>query len=162
MSENHSRHSEFMELALQAAYKGMANGQGGPFGACIVRKGAVVGIAHNRVLRTRNPTQHAEICAIGTASKRLRTHDLRGCEIYSTTEPCPMCFSAIHWAKIDRVYFGTKIEDVKRLGFNELMISNTTLKKLSGSRVELKSGFLRDRCVELLRSWRRLPKKRTY
>jgi tRNA(Arg) A34 adenosine deaminase TadA len=159
MTKNGQR---FMDMALQAAYKGMANGEGGPFGACIVHKGRVLGVGHNRVLRSRNPTQHAEICAIGLASKKLGSHELKDCEIYSTTEPCPMCFSAIHWAKIPKVYFGTTVDDVRRLGFNELTISNVTMKKLGGAKLKLFPGFHREACEELLRSWRRLPNKKTY
>ena len=96
-----------MHMALREAARGMRAGQGGPFGACIVRDGLIVAVGPNRVLATGDPTQHAEVVTIGRAAKRLGTHILKGCTIYSTTEPCPMCFSAIHWAQIDRIVFGT-------------------------------------------------------
>jgi guanine deaminase len=157
-----NRHEHFMDLALASAYRGISRGEGGPFGACIVRRGEVVAVAHNRVLVTRNPTQHAEVCAIGLASKRLGTHVLAGCDIYSTTEPCPMCFAAIHWARLRRVYFGTSIPDVQRLGFNELTISNRALKRLGKSPLVLYPGVAREACRELLLDWQALPHKQTY
>jgi guanine deaminase len=154
--------ARFMRLALDDALKGIKKGDGGPFGACITRNGEVIAVGHNRVLKTRNPTMHAEVCAIGIASKKLGTHVLEGCDIYSTTEPCPMCFAAIHWAKMRRVFFGTTVPDVKKLGFNELMISNTTLKRLGKSPLDLQPGLLKDECLELLASWKALPNRQTY
>lgn len=151
-----------MRLALGEAYRGIHKGEGGPFGASIVKGGRVIAVAHNRVLASRNPTLHAEIVAIGRASRRLGSHMLDGCTIYSTTEPCPMCFAAIHWARIGTVYFGTTVPDVKRLGFNELTLSNATLKKLGRSPVRLFPGLLRDECRGLLRDWKALPTRRTY
>lgn len=150
-----------MHMALREASRGMKAGQGGPFGACIVRDGMIVAVAHNRVLASGNPTQHAEVVAIGRAAKALGTHILKGCTIYSTTEPCPMCFSAIHWAQVDRIVFGTSIADVKRLGFNELSISNATLKRLGRSQVVLDRAS-RDECNALLADWTRLATKKTY
>ncbi len=151
-----------MRLALREAYRGIRKGEGGPFGACVVKGGRVIAVAHNRVLASRNPTLHAEIVAIGRASRRLRTHQLDGCTIYSTTEPCPMCFAAIHWARAGSVYFGTTVPDVRRLGFNVLTLSNATLKRLGKSPVRLFPGLLREECRTLLRDWKALPSKRTY
>ena len=154
--------NRLMQMAVDEAFKGLQKGEGGPFGAVIVKGGTIVAVAHNRVLRSGDPTRHAEIEAIAAASKALRTHVLRGCEIYSTTEPCPMCFSAIHWAKIDKVYFGTSVPDVKRLGFNELTISNKTLKRLGRSPVVIETGVAREACRRLLTDWKALPNKKTY
>ncbi len=150
-----------MDMALREASSGMSKGHGGPFGACVVCKGEIVAVAHNRVLVSGNPTQHAEVVAIARASRLLGTHILKGCTIYSTTEPCPMCFSAIHWARIDRIVFGTGIADVKRLGFNELAISNATLKRLGRSKVVIDRGS-QPECLALLKSWKDLPARRTY
>jgi len=150
-----------MHMALREASRGMKRGQGGPFGACIVRDGVIVAVAHNRVLASGDPTQHAEVVAIGRAARSLGTHVLKGCTIYSTTEPCPMCFSAIHWAPIGRIAFGTAIADVKRLGFNELSISNRTLKRLGRSRVVL-DQVAKEECTALLRSWGRMERRTTY
>ena len=153
---------KFMRLAVEEARKGCSKGEGGPFGACIVRKGAVVGLGRNNVLKAGNPTLHAEVCAINAACERLHTHELDDCEIYSTTEPCVMCFAAVNWAKIKVIYFGTAVPDVKKLGFNELTISNRTLKRLGKSAVRIYPGFCREECVELFEFWKGLPTKRTY
>jgi tRNA(Arg) A34 adenosine deaminase TadA len=156
-----ARDAAFMHMALREASRGMKRGLGGPFGACIVRDGIIVAVAHNRVLVSGDPTQHAEVVAISRAAKSLGTHILEGCTIYSTTEPCPMCFSAIHWAQIDRIVFGTGIADVKRLGFNELSISNRTLKRLGDSHVILDQASKRE-CTDLLKAWAALATKTTY
>ncbi len=152
----------FMEIALAEAYRGVRGGEGGPFGACIVRGGKIVAKGHNRVLRTNDPTRHAEMCAIAAGSRELGSHVFAGCSIYSTTEPCVMCFAAINWAKMDSVYFGTTVMDVKRLGFNELTISNRTLKRLGKSPLRVTPGVLRDDCLKLLSDWKARPDKRTY
>jgi guanine deaminase len=154
--------ARFMEIALEEAYRGIDRGHGGPFGACIVKGGRVVARGHNEVLKTHDPTRHAEMCAIERSARRLGTHLFRGASIYSTTEPCVMCFAAIHWARIDRIYFGTTVRDVRALGFNELVISNRRLQGLGGGSVEIVPGVLRDECRKLLDDWRRLPGRRTY
>ncbi len=152
----------FMRLALDEAARNFKRPAGGPFGACIVRNGRILALARNTVLRSNDPTAHAEINAIRIASAKLKNFDLSGCVIYSTTEPCPMCFSAIHWARIPLVIYGTSIADVKKRGFNELAISNFRLKSLSGSKVGIVSGFLRREAVELLESWDKLSNKPVY
>ena len=152
----------FMEAAIREAYRGISRGDGGPFGAVLVLKGRIVGRGHNEVLKRGEPTRHAEMCAIAKAARSFRSHLFLGASIYSTTEPCVMCFGAIHWARIPRLYFGTSVSDVKALGFNELTISNRRLKSLGGSPVEIIPGFLRDECRKLLEDWARLPDTRLY
>lgn len=151
----------FMLLAILEARKNLVNVQGGPFGACIVKRGRVIAVTRNTVLN-QDPTCHAEINAIRLAAKKLKTIDLGGCEIYSTTEPCPMCFAAIHWAKIAKIYYGTTINDVQKRGFNELCISNSILKKIGRSSVKITKNYARKECLELLKDWDQLPKKRIY
>lgn len=151
-----------MEIALKEAYRAVRTGNGGPFGACIVRNGTVVAKGHNEVLKTSDPTRHAEICAIQRAARKIGNPHFARCEIYSTTEPCVMCFAAINWAQIRRVYFGTSVRDVRRLGFNELVISNHRLKSLGGSGIEIVPGFMKAECQDLLDFWSRLPGKKTY
>ncbi len=152
----------YMRLAIDSARKGFRRGQGGPFGACIVKDGRVLAVAHNSVLRDKAATRHAEIRAIEEASRRLKTHELDGCELFSTTEPCVMCFAAINWARIPRVTFGTTVSDAKKLGFNELTISNSALKRLGKSAIRLRAGVLRDECRGLFEEWRRFPGRQTY
>lgn len=151
-----------MKAALAEAYRGMRRGDGGPFGAVIVRRGEVLARGHNEVLKSNDPTRHAEMCAISRAARKLGAPHFLGAEIYSTTEPCVMCFAAINWAQMRRITFGTTVRDVKRLGFNELVVSNQRLSKLGGSKVELVAGFMRSECQTLLEDWGRLPGKRTY
>ena len=101
-----------MKKAIKEARIGFNRDDGGPFGAIIVRDGELIAKAHNEVLKTNDPTAHAEILAIRKACAHLKNYDLSDCEIYSTSEPCPMCFSAIHWSRLKKLYFGTTRDDV--------------------------------------------------
>lgn len=152
---------DFLEIAAKDAEKGMKKGDGGPFGAVIVKNGKIIATAHNTVLKSCNPTSHAEINAIHIASKQKKHPFFEGCTIYSTTEPCPMCFSAIHWGRFNKVVFGTSIQDVKKLGFNELSISNINMKRWGKS--PLKINQIKSLpCQALLAKWKVLPHKKTY
>ena len=151
-----------MRRALAEGRRNVRRAAGGPFGACILRGGRVLAAARNTVLARRDPTCHAEISAIRLAARRLGTHDLSGCTICATTEPCPMCFAAIHWAGIGRIVYGTRIADVARLGFRELTVSNRTLRRLGGSAVEIAGGALLAECRALLRDWQALHPGVTY
>ncbi|MCU0244098.1 MAG: nucleoside deaminase [Acidobacteria bacterium] len=153
--------TRFMRRAIREARRNLIRPDGGPFGACVVKDGRVVAAARNTVL-TGDPTAHAEVNAIRRAAKKLGTFDLSGCEIYSTTEPCPMCFGAIHWARVGQVFYGTAIRDAARAGFHELAISNARMKELGRSRVVLVPGFLRDECLALFEAWAELPGRRSY
>jgi guanine deaminase len=152
----------FMRLAIQEARRNIRTLDGGPFGACIVRNGKLIAIARNTVLKTKDATCHAEVNAIRAASKKLKNFDLSGCEIYSTSEPCPMCFSAIHWARIDKITYGTSISEVKRHGFNELAIPAKKMRSVGKSKVKIRGGFLIGECREMLKDWHRLQNKKVY
>ncbi len=152
----------FMRLAIETARAHLAALEGGPFGACLVRGDEVLAVAHNTVLKDLDPTCHAEMKAIRLAARKLQSYDLSGCEIYSTTEPCPMCFAAIHWARIDRLIYGTTISEVVRLGFNEITIDNRRMQDLGGSRVSIYHGFLADECRQLLTQWAQIPGRQVY
>ncbi len=158
-NKNNSKY--FMQLAIDKAVEGIKTGQS-PFGACIVKNGKVIVSAHNVVWKTTDITSHAEVNAIRLACKKLKTIDLSGCEIYTTTEPCPMCFSAIHWASIDKIYFGTRINDAKKAGFRELTISNKTMKEKGKSKVKIQGDFLSDECKEIFKIWKSNKGKKTY
>jgi guanine deaminase len=151
----------FMVRAIREARKNLAKPDGGPFGACIVKDGRILAAARNTVL-SGDATCHAEVNAIRKASKKLGTFDLSGCEIYSTTEPCPMCFGAIHWARIGAVHYGSGIRDAARAGFHELRISNARMKALGRSRIVLVPGFMRSECLELFESWLGLADRKRY
>ena len=151
-----------MRAAIEAARDSVARGAGGPFGACIVRDGEILSVSSNHVLANHDPTAHAEVSAIRQACHQIEYHLLEGAEIYSTTEPCPMCFASIHWARIAKIYYGTTIADVAALGFNELDVSNFQMKEIGGSPVEIVPDFMREECLELLEFWRNLESRRTY
>lgn len=120
----------FMSLAVQQADDSVLNG-GGPFGAVIVDKdNNVVAKAHNQVIMNCDPTAHAEIQCIRLACSKLRTHDLTGCTIYSTCEPCSMCLSAIYWAHIDKVIYGNTRENAKDIGFDDSFIYDEVSKPI--------------------------------
>jgi len=152
---------KFMGLALKEAEKNFSDMRGGPFGACIVKGGKIIAVSRNTVLR-QDATCHAEVNAIRIASKKLRTYDLSGCSIYSTTEPCPMCFSAIHWSRIDTLVYGNTIADAKKIGFNELSISNARMKKLGRTKLKIISGFMREEVNRLFERWDKLPGRKLY
>jgi guanine deaminase len=111
----------FMEQAIKKAEDNIALG-GGPFGAVIVKDGQIVALGNNRVTLTNDPTAHAEVTAIREACKVLNTFDLSGCEIYTSCEPCPMCLSAIYWARIEKIYYGNTKTDAKNIGFDDSFI----------------------------------------
>ena len=151
----------FMQKAIEIAKIGIKKGQT-PFGACIVKNGKIISCCHNIVWSTTDITAHAEINAIRQACKKLKTIDLSGCEIYSTTEPCPMCFSAIHWARIGRIVFGTSISDAKKAGFNELQISNNSMKKIGSSNIKIIGGLVKKECLPLFKLWKSQKNRRAY
>lgn len=152
---------KFMRLAMEKAREGIRRGQT-PFGACIVKNDRVVACEHNVVWKSTDITAHAEVHAIRKACEKLKTIDLQGCEIYSTCEPCPMCFSAIHWARISTIYYGATIADAKVLGFNELSLSNRRIKTLAKSPLVIRGPFMRSECLRLFNEFSRLEKARLY
>jgi guanine deaminase len=152
---------KFMLLAIKRAKLGIKRGQT-PFAACIVKGNKVISCAHNLVWRRTDITAHAEINAIRQACKKLKSVDLSGCVIYSTCEPCPMCFSACHWAKIKRIIFGSRIEDAKELGFSELTIPDKTMKQLGVSPVKVTGDFLREENIGLFKLWSKQKRRLIY
>jgi len=121
-----------------------------PFAAAIVRDDHIVSIEHNLCRSTGDPTAHAEILAIRSAAEKLGTQDFIGCTLYTTCEPCPMCFGAAHFAKVDRIVYGATIGDAALAGFGQLPIFSTQLKLMGRSPVDLTSEYLREECVALL------------
>jgi len=99
-----SKQDDFMRMAIELSAYNVTQGLGGPFGAVIVKDGMVVARSANRVAAQNDPTAHAEISVIRLACQELNTHNLAGCEIYTSCEPCPMCLGAIYWARIDRIW----------------------------------------------------------
>lgn len=109
----------YMKEAIKEAMEGIQKAHGGPFGTVIVKDGQIVGRGHNQVLQQKDPTCHGEIMAIHAACAKLGTHDLTGCELYTTGEPCHMCLCACMWANIDKIYYGCTIADNSNIGFRD-------------------------------------------
>ena len=111
--------NQWMQIAYNEATEGMLCNDGGPFGAVIVKNDKIISQAHNEVLKSNDPTAHAEINAIRRASQILNSFDLSGCTIYTTCKPCPMCLGAIFWARINTVYYGARDKDAAKAGFDD-------------------------------------------
>lgn len=111
-----------MRRAIALAEDSVAGGKGGPFGAVIVHDGRIVGEGSNQVTLNHDPTAHAEVTAIRAACRELGAFSLEGCEIYTSCEPCPMCLSAIYWARIDRIWYGNTAADAAEIGFDDAFI----------------------------------------
>ena len=111
--------NEFMKVAMELSDDNLKTNVGGPFGACIVKDGKIIGKGSNHVLANNDPTAHAEIMAIRDACKNINSYDLSGCQIYTSCYPCPMCLSAIIWANIKTIYYGNTKEDAANIGFRD-------------------------------------------
>jgi len=116
-----TKDEQYVREAITLAKKSVAEG-GGPFGAIVVKDGKVIATASNRVTLDHDPTAHAEILAIRKAAAALGTHDLSGCTVYSSCEPCPMCLGAVYWARPDRLVFAAGREDALKAGFDDSFI----------------------------------------
>jgi guanine deaminase len=143
---------EFMSAAIDEATRGVEGQEGGPFGAVIVRHGVIIGRGHNRVLATNDPTAHAEVNAIREAAAFLKSYDLSECEIYTTCEPCPMCYGAIHWSRIGVIHRGATKEDAAAIGFDDLDIY-ADIAKAPEEREIIMDEVEREACLQVFRGW---------
>ena len=145
---------KFMREAITEAREGIRSRHGGPFGTVIVKDGKIVGRGHNRVLLLHDPTCHGEVAAIRDAGQNLGTHDLSGCELYTTGEPCHMCLCACLWANISRIYYGCTIEDNSIIGFRDGKFD-----ELFGGRDKLGGYMLemdREECLKVFEKYREM------
>ena len=143
---------DIINLGIMEAKRTMNENKGGPFGAVITDKdGNVISIASNLVLEKHDPTAHAEIMAIRKAGEKLGTHDLSGCTMYATGYPCPMCLSAIIWANIKKVYYGTNLKDAENIGFRDDFIYNYLNNK--DTKVLDIENISHDECLELFKEY---------
>ncbi len=143
-----------MRAAIVAAREGLRQNRGGPFGACIARRGRIVAVAHNTVLGDRDPTAHAEINAIRRACRRLKTRNLSGCVLYATSEPCPMCLAAIYWARIDEVRVGVPARVAARAGFDDALIYRELARPAGRRRIRMRRGVMAVACRKLFKEWK--------
>lgn len=157
--------NEFMKKAIDLSKSNLKTNDGGPFGACVVKDGKIIGKGSNQVLKSNDPTAHAEIVAIRNACQKINSYDLSGCEIYTSCYPCPMCLSAIIWANIKKVYYGNTKEDAENIGFrddfiydyiNDLVDNNENKKVL-----KLKS-LDRDEAIKVFQKYEEKEDKTNY
>ena len=153
--------NDLMRLAIEKARAGIVAGQS-PFGCAIAIGDRVVAVEHNCVLATTDITAHAEVTAIRSACRNIGVIHLSGAAVATTCEPCPMCMAALHWARVDTVYYGATIADATGGGFNELHIPATEMVRLGGSSVKLVSGTLQSECAGLFAEWKAGGKARSY
>jgi len=149
---------EYMDAAIQEAFDGIHSNHGGPFGCVIVKNGKIIGRGHNRVLIDHDPTAHGEVTAIRDAGRNLGTHDLSGCEMYTTGEPCPMCLAATMWANIGKVYYGCTIEENSIIGFRDAEMDEIVGdRKKTGNMLE---QLGHDKCVVLFHEYNEMNAQR--
>jgi guanine deaminase len=151
----------FMARAIELSIENVQSGQGGPFAAVIVRDNQIIAEACNRVTSTNDPTAHAEVLAIRKACQKLRDFELKDCEIYTSSEPCPMCFGAIYWARLSRIYFANTAEDAAKIGFDDSFIY-CELKQPHAQRRIPAIQMMRDEALAGFRAWVEKPNKVPY
>lgn len=154
------RGEEFMREAIRLSRESVKTG-GGPFGAVIVKDGKIIAAASNKVTQDNDPTAHAEVYAIRMAAKKLKTFNLSGCEIYTSCEPCPMCFGAVYWARLDKLYFANSKKDAKKIGFDDSFIYEE-IKLPFGERKIPNIQMLRDEAIEAFKDWQLKEDKTEY
>ncbi len=147
--------NHFMQRAIQLAIDNVNARRGGPFGAVVVRAGAILAEGTNLVTSTLDPTAHAEITAIRAACRAAGSFQLDGCEIYTSCEPCPMCLGAIYWARPDRVYYACTREDAAAAGFDDAFIYDQ-LHVPPAERSISMHGMMRDEAQAAFEAWRTL------
>lgn len=152
--------NEYMKVANDLAKENLTTNNGGPFGACVVKDGKIIGKGSNQVIKSNDPTMHAEIVAIREACNTLNTYDLSECEIYTTCFPCPMCLSAIIWSNIKKVYYGNNKEDAADIGFRDDYIYEY-IKNMNNSILDL-SQMDREETIKVFNEYKNKTDKVEY
>ncbi len=150
--------NKYMLFAIEEARYGIRNGHGGPFGCVIVKDNEIVGRGHNQVVINNDPTCHGEMQAIRDACKKLGTFDLSGCVLYTTGEPCPMCFGAILWANIEKVYYGCNVLDTEDIGFRDNKFYNLSEEE----KQKFSTCLDREECLKLYEEYKNIENKKEY
>jgi guanine deaminase len=151
----------FMARAIQLSVDNVLSGQGGPFGAVVVRNGGIIAEGMNRVTSTNDPTAHAEVVAIREASAKLGVFELRDCEIFTSCEPCPMCLGAIYWARITRIYFGNSAADALSIGFDDSFIYQEFTRPLAERSIPMVQ-MMREQALAGFHAWQEKSNKIPY
>jgi guanine deaminase len=153
--------TDLMMLAIEKCRQGIAAGQS-PFGCAIARDDKVLSCSHNTVVLTTDITAHAEVNAIREACRAVGDIFLDGSVVATTCEPCPMCMSALHWARVETVYYGATIADADDAGFNELDLPAAKVLELGRSKVKLIPQILPEECKALFVEWKNNPQRKVY
>ena len=151
----------FMARAIELSHIHMEAGEGGPFGAVVVKDGVIVGEGWNRVTSTCDPTAHAEVTAIRQACASLGTFSLQGCEIYTSCEPCPMCLSAIYWARLGRIWYANDQADAAAIAFDDAWLYREVALPLPDRSLPL-TQLMREEALAVFRAWDAKPDKIRY
>jgi guanine deaminase len=141
-----------MRRAIELSKSNVVSGKGGPFGAVIVKNNKIVGEGWNKVTTNNDPTAHAEVEAIRQACKNLQTFSLDDCEIYTSCEPCPMCLSAVYWARISKIYFANTKTDAADIQFDDAFIYQEIPKPLNQRKIPMEP-LLRDEAMAVFKIW---------
>tara|TARA_B100001996_G_scaffold34078_1_gene25513 strand:- start:90 stop:554 length:465 start_codon:yes stop_codon:yes gene_type:complete len=152
--------NEFMKRAIELSIESV-NKNGGPFGSVIVKDNKIVAEGSNKVTFSNDPTAHGEIVAIREACKKLKNFNLSGCELYSTCEPCPMCLSAIYWARIDKVYYANTREDARKIDFDDSLIYSELNKKIDERKIHM-TQMMREEALKTFELWNNKTDKIKY
>lgn len=148
-----------MREAIRLSLEKMKAGFGGPFGAVVVKNGEIIAKGYNNVLASNDPTAHAEVDAIRKACKALDTHQLTGCDLYTSCEPCPMCLGAIYWARPDKIYYGNTKEDAANIGFDDHFIYQELERPLSERAIPMEQ-LLQEEAQKSFRVWEQKTEKK--
>jgi len=151
----------FMARAIQLSLDNVLSGNGGPFGAVVVRHGSIIAEGVNRVTATNDPTAHAEMNAVREACAKLESFELRECELYSSCEPCPMCLGACYWARLARIYFANSAADASVIGFDDSFIYRELALDF-GQRSIPMGAMMREQAQAAFRAWKQKPGKIQY
>ena len=140
-----------MKRAIQLSINSVKNG-GGPFCAVIVKNDKIIAEGSNKVTSTNDPTAHGEIVAIREACKKLNDFNLNGCKIFSTAEPCPMCLSAIYWARIDEIFYANTRDDARKIDFDDSLIYSELQKNIDKRKIPM-TQMMRDEALKAFELW---------
>ena len=143
--------NNFMLRAIELSIESVNSG-GGPFGCVLVKDHKIIAEGFNKVTSTNDPTAHGEIVAIRESCKKLNTFNLKGCDLYSSCEPCPMCLSAIYWSHIDNIYYANTREDAKKIDFDDSFIYSEISKNLNDRKIKMKQMH-RDEALKAFKIW---------
>ncbi len=151
----------FMGLAIKKARQGIGEGQA-PFGCCITRGDSILSCEHDKVWSRNDITAHAELLAIREACKKLKDVNLMGCTLYSTCEPCAMCYSAAQWARVSRIIFASSLDDALQAGFSKVKIAQEQRGEMAGLNIEIRGGLLTAEAKVLIEQYREIVGDRIY